>query len=44
MYEFKDMIFKAFKFDFRLVMKNKVFCLVLVRQGYDEGEGILYEG
>ena len=44
MYEFKDMIFKAFECDFRLVMKNKVCCLVLVGQGYDEGEGNLYEG
>ena len=27
MYEFKDMIFKVFECDFRLVIKNKGFCL-----------------
>ena len=28
MYVFKDMVFRAFKYDFRLVMKNTIVCFV----------------
>ena len=47
MYVFKDVIFKAFKYDFRLVMKNKGFCLfwlgkdiMKMKEVFMKGEGV----